>query len=350
MPRRYAVSSPVVLEPTARLLVKVPNWLGDVVMSLPALWAVRLHYPRLHLGVLVREELSSFFSATPWVDSIVSYKTAKGVAGNLSAWKLVQQLRRQSWNVGLLFPRSFESALWLYLARVPIRIGASAQARSPLLTHALRLDLKRPDRHLASSYLHLVRSSLGCALPSSPPQLIVPTEAAGFTVPLPYVTFAPGAAYGPAKQWPLPLWQALAERSIAKGMNVVLVGTMSERPVCEEIAAPFNARCQVLAGETTLPQLMSLLARSAGFVGNDSGATHLAAALGVPTVAIFGSTNPVRTAPQGSRCQVVYDPPPCSPCLQRTCRWGHYECLRRITPEVVFRTLERIANLCGTGS
>lgn len=336
---------PIAEEAATRLLVKAPNWLGDVVMSLPALWAVRSHFPHMHLGVLVREELASFFSATPWVDAVIAYRRGKGRFDFSSRWRLIRQVRAQRWNIGLILPRSFESALWFYLARVPIRIGVTAQARSALLTHALHVDLKRPDRHLTSSYLELVASSLGCPAPSSPPPLSVPATFTTFQVPSPYVTLAPGAAYGPAKQWPAPHWQALARKFLALGLQVALVGTNSERPLCQEVAAGLGPRCHVLAGETTLPQLMALLVHSLAYVGNDSGATHLAAALGVPTVALFGSTNPVRTAPHGARCTVLYDPPACSPCLQRTCRFGHYECLHRITPERVLTALEQIAEL-----
>ncbi len=329
----------------ARLLVKAPNWLGDAVMSLPALWSIRLHFPQLHLGVLVREELASLFSAAPWVDTVVSYRLSAGHQAFASRWKLIRHLQGQRWAIGLLLPRSFESALWLYLARIPVRIGVAAQGRSLLLTHALQVDLKRPDCHLTDSYLQLAAESFGCPPPPSPPPISVPTIGEKFFVSFPYITLAPGAAYGPAKQWPIEYWRALARQLTANGLRVVLVGTKPERPLCEEIAAPLRPASYVFAGETTLTELVSLLASSLGFVGNDSGATHLAAFLGVPTVALFGSTNPVRTAPRGNRCQVLYDPPPCSPCLRRACRFGHYDCLRRITPALVFATLQRLAHL-----
>ncbi|GIW43226.1 MAG: ADP-heptose--LPS heptosyltransferase [Candidatus Binatia bacterium] len=333
---------PVSLPPNARILVKSLNWLGDIVMSLPALWAVRLRYPQAHLAVLVREELASFYTATPWIDRIIPYPIAGQAHRWRRRWNLIRNLARERWDAGIVLPRSFESALWFALARIPIRIGVAAQARSSLLTHPLGIDLKQPDRHLTESYLLLVCSGLDCGVPPAQPALLAPSLEQPFALHGPYVVMAPGAAFGPAKQWPLWHWQELSRALARKNLHIVLVGTESERPLCEEIRAAIPAACSTLAGKTNLPQLMAVIAHGCAFVGNDSGATHLAAALGVRTVALFGSTNPLRTAPRGSRCRVLYDPPPCSPCLQRTCRFGHYDCLARITPDRVLAAIDEL--------
>ncbi|MCX8073642.1 MAG: lipopolysaccharide heptosyltransferase II [Candidatus Binatia bacterium] len=337
-------SLPVDLSSHNRILVKAVNWLGDVVMTLPAMWALRQRYPSAHLGVLVRAELADFFSATPWIDSVIPDGSTQGRRSISSRWRLIRQLRNQGWDAGILLPRSFESALWFYLARIPIRIGVPAQARSWMLTHAVPADLKRPDRHQTLSYLEFVSLAVGCAPRVDPPPTFLPRRE-GEREPLnkPYVVLAPGAAYGPAKQWPREHWSNLATLFVMEGLHVALIGTQSERVLCDEVAATAANGCTVLAGKTSLLELMRLLTQSRGFVGNDSGASHLAAFLGVPTVAIFGSTDPVRTAPIGTRCAVLYDPPGCSPCLARTCRFGHYECLRRITPDKVVATWQRLA-------
>lgn len=326
--------TPLLLPPEARILVKAVNWLGDLVMSLPALWAIRQSFPRAHLGVLVRAELASFFGATPWVDTVLSYTLKRGARWLASRWQLVRQLRSESWDVAVLFPRSFSSALWVYAARIPVRVGTAADGRRWLLTRALPVDTKHPGRHQSLAWLELVERGLGCAPPRTLPPIVVPRTV---LVPRPalaqlFVVFAPGAAYGPAKQWPLVHWVTLGQRLVRQGRRVVVVGTASERELCKQIATAIGEDATVLAGATLLG-LMDVIRQSCGFVGNDSGATHLAALLGVRTVALFGSTNPVRTAPSGPSCRVLYDPPPCSPCLQRVCRFGHYECLHRLTPD-----------------
>jgi heptosyltransferase-2 len=149
------------------------------------------------------------------------------------------------------------------------------------------------------------------------------------------VALAPGAAYGPAKEWPAAHWTALVDLLAARDVECVLVGAPSERPRCLEVAAACRAGALVAAGETSVGELVALLALADGFAGNDSGAMHVAGALGRPTVGIFGSTSPERTSPLGARTRVFYEHIECSPCLARTCRFGHYECLRRIAPEAV---------------
>lgn len=328
------LGNPVHLAPEARILVKAVNWLGDLVMSLPALWAIRQAYPRAHLGVLVRSELASFFSATPWVDTVLSYSLEPSFAWLSSRWELVRRLRADRWDAAVVFPRSFSSAFWVYAAGIPERIGVASDARSWMLTRVLSMDTKDPARHQSLTWLELVRQGLGCARPETAPPVHVPNSSIhpSATRGEPFIVFAPGAAYGPAKQWPVLNWVTLGRRLVAAGRRVVLVGTAREAELCRKIGAIIGQGASMLLGAPLL-ELMSTLRQSSGFVGNDSGATHLAAFLGVPTVALFGSTNPSRTAPMGRACRVLYDPPPCSPCLQRICRFGHYECLYRLTPD-----------------
>jgi heptosyltransferase-2 len=339
------------VSPAARILVKEVNWLGDLVMSLPALWAVRQTFPQAHLGVLVREELASFFSLLPWVDCVLSYRLRSRSRWLGSRWELVRNIQAGTWDVAVLFPRSFESALWMYLAKVPVRIGVIADARRWLLTHPIRVDMKHPGRHQSLGWLELVQKALGCGPPSESIPLVVPrtalpdSVAKEFPAGHPFLVFAPGAAYGPAKQWPVESWRRLARSVVSRGLGCVFVGTASERDLCDAIAQDLGRSAHVVAGATTLPELAQLLVHSRGYVGNDSGATHLAGLLGVPTVALFGSTNPVRTAPLGHRCQVLYDPPDCSPCLARTCRFGDNHCLRRISPEQVLEALAKLGSL-----
>ncbi|HVM95716.1 MAG TPA: lipopolysaccharide heptosyltransferase II, partial [Candidatus Acidoferrales bacterium] len=159
----------------------------------------------------------------------------------------------------------------------------------------------------------------------------------------PLIALAPAAAYGPAKEWPAAQYAALIDLLASKhDSECVLVGSPSERAACEAIARATQERVLVAAGETSIGQAVALLSLCAGFAGNDSGSMHVAGVCGLPTVGIFGSTNPVRTAPLGRRTAVLYEAIDCSPCLARTCRFGHYDCLRRITPNAVASALERL--------
>jgi heptosyltransferase-2 len=157
----------------------------------------------------------------------------------------------------------------------------------------------------------------------------------------PLIALAPVAAYGPAKEWPMDGYAALADIFAERhGAECVLVGGAGDLQQCERIAARCRRGAIVAAAETTVGELIALLSLCQGFAGNDSGGMHLAGALGLPTVAIFGSTNPARTGPMGPHCRVVYRGLECSPCLERTCHFGHYNCLRDITPEEVAGLLE----------
>ena len=158
----------------------------------------------------------------------------------------------------------------------------------------------------------------------------------------PLIAIAPAAAYGPAKEWPLAYYAGLMESIGARyGAECVLIGAPNERVRCASIAGSVRTPAIVAAGETSIGELIGLLSLCAGFAGNDSGAMHLAAAIGIPAVGIFGSTNPARTGPQGAHAAVINHQLACSPCLARTCRYGHYDCLRGIEVAEAVTALER---------
>ncbi len=334
------------LSPTpARILVKEVNWLGDLVMTLPALRALRRAFPHAALAVLVKRELASFFDGTRWIDEVIDYSVRRSVAGLADRRRVVATIRRSRFDLAILFPRSFEAALWTTLARVPQRAGYVADRRGPLLTRKAWRDALLLQQHQVHDYLHLLRATLGVAGdPADTAIDVEPRHRASMDAWLaarrrrrgPLLALAPAAAYGPAKEWPAARWTALADRLAERhGAECVLLGTPNERPRCEEIAQATRQGALIAAGETNVGQMIALLSRCAGFAGNDSGAAHVAGALGIPTVALFGSTNPQRTAPLGPRTRVLYHRLECSPCMARTCRFGHYDCLNRIdTTEV----------------
>jgi heptosyltransferase-2 len=333
-----------------RVLVKEVNWLGDLVISLPALRAVRRRFPASHLAVLIREELAGFFDGCEWIDEVIGYRRGGGMRSIAAQRRIVSEIRAHRFDLAILFPNSFSSALWVTLARVPRRAGYATDARGLLLTAKARPDAAASDGHQVNYWLGLVKKTIGaqgdpadCALAAAAAkrERMAAMLAARRTNPgAKLVAIAPAAAYGPAKEWPPEHYATLIDLLAARcHAQCVLVGAPAERERCDRIAALSRRGAIVTAGETGIGDLIALLSLCDGFVGNDSGPMHLAGALGIPTVAIFGSTNPGRTGPLGPRVRVIYQPPPCSPCLDRTCRFGHYECLRRITPEAALAAL-----------
>jgi len=338
----------------SRVLVKEVNWLGDLVMSLPALRAIRSAFSSASLAVLVRRELAGFFDGINWIEHVIPYTVRRGPRGLRDRWGIIGKIREHRFNLAILFPNSFASALWVTLAGVPRRAGYVADARGFMLTHAVTTP--PPDAledHQSRYWLALVRETLGVAPVSGAEhhKLEVAERhrekmrawlAANRAQPeAPLIALAPAAAYGPAKEWPLVRYSALVDLLAERyGAECVLVGAPSEQRKCLQVAATSRFGAPVAAGQTTVGELIGLLSVCDGFAGNDSGSMHLAAALGIPAVGIFGSTNPTRTGPLGPRANVIYHQIECSPCLARTCRFGHYNCLRGITPEEVAGALE----------
>ncbi len=346
LPRLVRKPSPT----PARILVKAVNWLGDLVMSLPALRAVRDSFPEAELDVLVRRELASFFDGALWINEVIPYRLRGGLAGALDRALIVHRIRARRFDLAVLFPKSFQSALWATLAGVPRRAGYVADRRGFMLTHKAGMRAEVEQAHQAYHWLVMVGETIGAEGSADNYRLDVnPQNRERMRAWLAnrrrrparaLFALAPVAAYGPAKEWPANhyarLVDILAERY---GAECVLAGGLDDRARCEEIAAQSRAGALVAAGETTVGELIALLALCQGFAGNDSGCMHLAGALGIPTVAVFGSTNPARTGPMGPHTRVIYRALECSPCLERTCRFGHYNCLREIGADEVAAAL-----------
>ncbi len=331
--------------PPGRILVKEVNWLGDLVMSTPALRAIRRAWPGAHLAVLIKKELASFFDGARWLDEVIPYSVGRGLSGFFDRRRIVGEIRSRRFDLGVLFPNSFESALWIAMAGIRRRAGFVADARGAMLTLKAPPPPEAVTGHQANYWLAMVRATGVCVADARADDLAIDVHgphrermrewlAASRRRPgRPVFAIAPAAAYGPAKEWPADSYGALidliAQREDAEA---VLVGASPERAKCEEVAAASKSGAMIAAGHTNVGELIALLSLCDGFIGNDSGCMHLAGALGIPTVAIFGSTNPSRTGPLGPKTRVIYRKLECSPCLARTCRFGHYNCLTQIEP------------------
>jgi heptosyltransferase-2 len=340
---------------TARVLVKEVNWLGDLVISLPALRAVRAAFESAKLAVLVKRELAGFFDGIGWIDEVIPYARPAGIGGIAEQWRIAREIRRRRFDLAILFPNSFQSALWATLGAARSRAGYATDGRAFMLTHQAAPARDSLERHQAYYWLGMLRDTLGIAsVPGAEHHRLEIAERHLRTMgswlaehrvrpQAPLIAMAPAAAYGPAKEWPLVRYAALIDLLHDRfGAECVLVGAPDERARCAQVAT--TARCGALlaAGATGIGELIALLSLCGGFAGNDSGAMHLAAAVGIPAVGIFGSTNPARTGPTGARAGFIYHRVQCSPCLERTCRFGHYECLRSVIPEEVASSLARL--------
>jgi heptosyltransferase-2 len=245
-----------------------------------------------------------------------------------------------------VLPNSLKSALLPYLASIPRRVGYLGEARVGLLTHRLKNPSKKPP--MVAFYSALSGDKDG--LEDDRPQLRLDPSQVDATLARValeregYYVMAPGAEFGPAKRWPAIHFTEL-ERLLDR--PAVLLGSAKERPLCDEIAGAADSRCINLAGETSLPEAFALIAAAKAVISNDSGLMHVAAAFGVPQVALFGSSSPLHTPPLNGRARVLwlkedplYQPPlDCSPCFQRECPLGHTRCLYDLTPERVAAAL-----------
>jgi heptosyltransferase-2 len=331
-----------------RILIRATNWLGDAVMSLPALRALRQAFPAAHFTVLARPAVAELYARESAVDSV---QMESGDRRQTAA-----ALRRQAFDYAFLLPNSFDAALLVWLARIPRRIGYRRDGRRWLLTQAVAPpEPGEAPGHQRFYYLELLRRAgfiheyppchdirLERAAEAREAGLLA-FEQAGLTAPV--VGVSPGAAYGEAKRW-LPERFAETAASIARTHNasVALFGSGSERPRCETVAAAVRAggiAAHNFAGETSLGQFIDRAAACRLYVTNDSGSMHVACALGVPTVTIFGATDDTTTGPAGPSTRVVREQVECSPCLLRECPIDH-RCMTRVTAERVISIALRL--------
>lgn len=336
-----------------RILIKAVNWLGDLVMSLPAMRAVRRAFPEAHLAVLIKKELTSFFDGANWIDEVIPYAVGSGLGGLNDRFKIVGEIRSRRFDLAVLMPNSFESALWVTAAGIPRRAGYALDKRGAMLTHKAVPSSRALEGHQVLYWLSMLHETLGIE-GDADDHAISPAVSHMATMrdwlgshrrrpEAPLIAIAPAAAYGPAKEWPAAKFAAVIDAvADSLGAECVLVGAPSERAKCAEVAS-LSARDPIVsAGETSIGELIALLSICSAFVGNDSGCMHLAGALGVPTVAIFGSTNPIRTGPAKNKSRIIWHHLECSPCLARTCRFGHYNCLREVEPKEALEALSAL--------
>ena len=334
-----------------RVVVRGTNWVGDAVMTIPALRELRRVLPRAHITLATRSWARGLFSGADFIDDLLVYdrrpRDFSAVVRQVKEW------RKRRFDLALIFQNAFEAALIAAGARVPLRLGYATEGRRALLTHPLAVPAWKDKRHEIFYYLNLVgeleRLLYGAsgvelqeplfALAVSPKRQAQAREfllAQGASAGRPLVALCPGSINSRAKRWPSLRYAALADRLIEEtGANVALIGSREEEGVAEEVRAAMRHEPLMLAGRTDLAEAVAILSVADLLVTNDTGPAHIAAALDCPTLVIFGPTDPATTRPFPRAGRVIRHPPECAPCMLRDCPIDH-RCMTAIETDEVF--------------
>src|ERR1700681_878455 len=343
-----------------KILVRAPNWVGDAVMAIPALEAIRRAHAAAEIAILARPAVADLYRDQPFANRMLIYENSGRHKGWWGREKLVGELRREKFDLAILFQNAFDAAWLAWRAGIPERVGYARDGRRPLLTKPIRVP-KEGDipRHESHYYMELIRRAgwIESRGEIAPIRLCVPWSArdaaeatllrAGARKGAWRCAIAPGASYGAAKCWPPERFALLADRLISEsGADVIFFGTPGEKEIATRIRSNMKSRAISLVGETAMRDLAALFASCSVFIGNDSGAMHVAAAAGLPVIGIFGSTDPEGTAPVTQTFTLVREAVSCSPCFLRRCPVDH-RCMTRISVDSVFTAAQHIQRAAG---
>ena len=337
-----------------RLVVLAPNWLGDAVLALPALADIRRHFASAHVAVAARCAVAPLFMMVDGVDDVITLHGGGGLRGLTGGSRDVEALSGGTFDTAILFPNSYGTARIVAKAGIAERWGYATDWRGSMLTRAIAKPDGEPHQR---AYYQALTTALGIA--AGPPYARVRPDRdrarqllrdIGLDLDEPFVVFAPGAAYGRAKQWLPERFTELADRIInQRGWSVVMVGSTADRAACDEISRRLpNKGTRInrlidFCGKSDLATLAGVLSQAAAVVSNDSGAMHLAGAVGAKVVAIFGPTNEARTSPLSAGAEapapiVITHEVFCRPCMLRECPIDH-RCMRRIEAARVLESI-----------
>jgi heptosyltransferase-2 len=354
-----------------RILVRGTRWIGDAVMTVPALRALRQIFPHAHIVLSAGAWAEGLFLDADFIDELCLANATED-AGRLHAvWHEAQSWRVGDYELVVLFQNSFASALTASLARIPRRIGYATDGRGFLLTESLPVPAWKNERHEIFYYLNIIaeiehrftgKVFHGNRVPEA--MLDVSPERQTAAQQLlrhhgveitdssarPLVILCPGSTNSRAKRWHAESYAALADRLIEDtNATILLIGAQAEREVSKEVAAFMQHRPVVLTGETTLAETVAVMSLASLVISNDTGPAHIAGALSRPTLVLFGPTNPTTTCPFSQTAEIIREPPLCAPCMLRDCPIDH-RCMTRITPERVFdHANELLARTAHTG-
>lgn len=344
----FTKGKPLPQDSIKKILIRGTNWIGDAIMTLPAVASIRATYPQAHIAILVKPWVADIYRLFSAVDEVILYENKFDTPAGV--FRLARMLREKKFDAAILLQNAIEAAIIALAAEIPLRAGYDSDARGLLLTHSIRRTKEIRKVHQIHYYLEMVRA-LGC-VPVDPEMhlevKISPEEARD--VLRKYVPenrkiligLAPGATYGAAKKWFPERFAEVADRLDAEfSIQGIVLGGKADSETAQEVKKIAQTELMNLAGRTNLSEAIYLISQCRLFISNDSGLMHVAGALNIPTIAIFGSTNPVTTSPPGKKSVIIRKEVSCSPCLKKTCPTD-FQCMRLISVEDVFEAAERI--------
>ncbi len=328
-----------------RCLVVGPSWVGDMLMAQSLFKTLAARHPGLQLDVLAPAWSHGILARMQEVRRALVAPFSHGSFGLKDRWRLGRELAAEHYDQAIILPNSWKSALVPFFSGIPLRTGYLGEFRHVLLNDKRWLDKQAMPR-LVERYAALGTSPGEAPRAAPQPRLTLNKIAQQatlvrlrLTLDKPILALCPGAEFGPAKRWPETHYAAVARAKLAQGWQVWLFGSAKDRPVTEAIDLLAGNTCVNLAGQTSLEETVDLLACAAAVVSNDSGLMHIAAAVEVPLVAVYGSTDPGYTPPYSDKAQVLRLGLECSPCFKRECPLGHLDCLNKLGPEKVLEVL-----------
>ena len=317
-----------------------PNWIGDALMAQPLFGRLHEKVPGLKIDVLAPEWVAPVVRRMPEVAEVISAPLRHGGLQLRLRWEIGRRLRGRRYDQALVLPNSWKSALIPFFADIPLRSGYVGESRYGLLN---LLYKKPPSKERPAMALHYAALSeppgkdVGQPLPQPSLRFSagdIESARRKFGIAGPYAVFCPGAEYGPAKRWPY--FRELSARVRGKDVEIVLLGSPNDAEAAAGIGGVD------LVGKTTLDEAIDLIAGARYVVTNDSGLMHVAAALGRPLVALFGSSSPRHTPPLSPHARVRWLQVECSPCYQRECPLGHFRCMREMTVDSVAEDIQNL--------
>ncbi|HEY5601610.1 MAG TPA: lipopolysaccharide heptosyltransferase II [Gammaproteobacteria bacterium] len=333
--------------PVKQILVVGPSWVGDMVMAQSLFITLQQTYPLAAIDVLAPAWSEPILKRMPEVRATITQSAGHGEFGLFARYRLGRELQQRSYDVAIVLPRSFKAALAPFFARIPTRIGYKGEMRYGLINQIRTLD-KSVLTQTVQRFVALGVSENTPLPPAIPePKLIVDHEnqqrvlqQLGLTLERPVVGLMPGAEYGPAKRWPEAHFAGIVDYLVEQGYQVWLLGSEKDRAVAETIEQLSKQPLTNLCGKTRLQDVVDVMAAMQLAITNDSGLMHIAAAVGCPLIAIYGSSTPAYTPPLTQRAKVLYEGLSCSPCFERVCPLGHTQCLTSITVAKVIQAVQ----------
>ncbi|HLF86655.1 MAG TPA: lipopolysaccharide heptosyltransferase II [Nitrospiria bacterium] len=332
-----------------KILIRGVNWIGDAVLTTPALSAIRKEFPGATIHLLAKRPVAELLGKDPGIDNIMVYDIHGRHQGPLGRIKLIEEIKNESFDMAILLQNAFEAALIAFLSAIPIRYGYNTDGRGSLLNLPVPCTKETLGLHQVYYYLNLVRSISSREYRSEPLLRITAEEEAwadkllnrSGCIGRPIIGINPGSTYGSAKRWPIERFAMLSDILIEQhSSRVIIFGGPGEKELGAQIAGLMKEAPLDLSGETSIRELMALIKRCDLFITNDSGPMHIAAAFGVPVVAIFGPTDHQTTSPFGDGHMIIRKEIQCAPCLLRECPTEH-ECMKSIMVDDVLDASEK---------